>query len=475
MNIEYSNAIEKPAISLKQWVLPIFLILVFAGLISIPDKLEMQAKVSLLIFTATIILWATTKINAGYIAIVAMLAMVLCGVSEQQKLYHSMASDVIWLMIGAFILGGAVQVTGLAARITTFIVSKAQTVRGVFWLLTTVLIPLSLVIPSTSGRAALMIPVFKSISDTVSDKKINKVLALLIPTIILVSTITSLIAAGSHLIAIDLLNRMTGRTISYTQWLLYGLPFGVVASYLSSLILQYMLLSKAQRVKKLRFDSPKKEEKMSKNEKQTLFVILIMIGLWFTESLHGLEIATVTVLGALILTLPGKFGVLSWKKALHSVSWNLIIFVSASIVMGEALIETGAAQWIMDHAFNISGVLNGASEIYLLFFLALITLTSHIYINSHSARAVAMVPALLLLATSLQINPLAVLFIGITGMNFCQTFPVSSKALLMFFELENETYKTQDLMKSSLVLMALHLVLIFIFYFTYWDWVGLTF
>ena len=38
-----------------------------------------------------------------------------------------------------------------------------------------------------------------------------------------------------------------------------------------------------------------------------------MVAFWLTEWLHGLEIATVTIIGVFLLTLP-KLGVMQWKK-----------------------------------------------------------------------------------------------------------------------------------------------------------------
>jgi di/tricarboxylate transporter len=95
--------------------------------------------------------------------------------------------------------------------------------------------------------------------------------------------------------------------------------------------------------------------------------------------------------------------------------------------------------------------------------------------TSHTARAAALVPAILYLANSLQLNPVAVMFISTVGMDYCLTFPVSSKALLIFQDLEGETYKPTDLLRLSSALLPVHLGLIVLFYFTYWRWVGLSF
>ena len=94
--------------------------------------------------------------------------------------------------------------------------------------------------------------------------------------------------------------------------------------------------------------------------------------------------------------------------------------------------------------------------------------------TSHAARAVALVPPVLYLANSLNLDPMAVLFISTAGMDYCQTFPVSSKALLMFQEGGVETFEPADLLRLSAVLLPVHVVLIVLFYFGYWQWVGLS-
>jgi len=96
-----------------------------------------------------------------------------------------------------------------------------------------------------------------------------------------------------------------------------------------------------------------------------------------------------------------------------------------------------------------------------------------VYMTSHTARAAALVPPLLYLAQSLDLNPTAVLFISTVGMNYCLTFPVSSKALLVFQELDGATYQPADLLRLSFVMLPVHLGLILLFSYTYWPWAGL--
>jgi len=455
-------------------ILPISMTLVVGIGVMLPESLTREARIALFTFALATILWSTTKLNAAYVALAVTIVLVLSGGRPQEALFDSLATDVIWLMIGAFILGEAVKKTNLAGRLTNLVIAKASKVSQVFWLLTGVLAILSFFIPSTSGRAAVAMPVFNSLSDKIGDAKVTRALALLIPTIVLTSTICTLIGAGSHLIANDLLRQVSGSEISFLNWAIYGVPFGFAASAVSCFVILRMFLGKNERTIKLEKAETKTAKKFSSAEWKTIVVAGVMVALWMTESFHHFEIALVTTVGALVLMMP-NFGVMTWKEGLKSVSWNLIIFVGAALVLGKALIDTGAAQWIIENIFSISGIDKTDPQYLILATVAFISLTSHIYMTSHSARAAALVPAMIYFATSFGFNPATLVFISTVGMDYCLKFPVSSKALLMFQELDAETFQPPDLLKLSAVLLIIHLILMVVFYYGYWQFVGLKF
>ncbi len=58
-------------------------------------------------------------------------------------------------------------------------------------------------------------------------------------------------------------------------------------------------------------------------------------------------------------------------------------------------------------------------------------------------------------------------------MNYCVTFPVSSKALLLFYEEGDIPYDAKQLVKINAILMPLYILMMMIFYFTIWNWTGM--
>lgn len=452
---------------------PIFILTAALGLaLTIPGELAASARIALFAFGAAVILWSLSAINATYVALGAVLFMVLGGAIKQNKLFEVLAADVIWLMIGVFILGEAVRRTGLADRLTRTVAIRARNVNQMLWLVTLALLPLAVFIPSTSARAVVAIPLFRSLSQAANDSKVTRSLALLIPTVILVSTTASLTGAASHLIANDLLNEVSHERISFAAWLLYGAPFGVAASFASTLVISRLFLNAEERDLPLREIPVLRPRAFTRDEMITLALIAGMAVLWILEGWHGLKVATVSVVGAFVLTLPGV-GVLSWKNGVRAVPWNLVIFVGAALVLGNGVIETGAAKWLIEGVFATTHLAQVGSPLVVVLAVTMITLTSHIYLTSHTARTAALIPPLLSLAQGLGLNGATIMFIATVGMNYCLTFPVSAKGLLMFQELEDETWIPTDLLKLSAVLMPIYAALMVVFYYAWWRNVGL--
>ncbi|MBK1678661.1 citrate:succinate antiporter, partial [Rhodospirillum rubrum] len=175
---------------------------------------------------------------------------------------------------------------------------------------------------------------------------------------------------------------------------------------------------------------------LSGSEKKTLGLIAGMVVLWMTEGWHGYDIAFITMAGAMLLMLP-SIGIMEWKQGMKSVSWNLIMFVAAATALGKALVENGVVDWLQQIVFSKLRVLETAPPFITLLIIILVSVTSHLYITSHTTRAVVMIPAFIVLGQTLQLNASAVVFLTLVGMNYCITFPVSSKALLLYYEDES--------------------------------------
>lgn len=439
--------------------------------------LFIPAKTALTVFLITAALWMFTRINAAWVALVAVLVLAMTGATSEDRVFAMLGLDIIWLMIGAFTIGAAVEHSGLAARLASHVSRRARSVRQLFWLTTALLIPFTFLIPSTSGRAATLLPLLKLVPDD-AGAGLRRAYCLLIPVVILLATSAALTGAGSHLVLDELVLQRLGDRFGFGAWALWGLPFAMASSALACWTIMRLFLSAEQRDRRLGTADTSLPGSLSGAEWRTIAIAVATLALWFTSAWHDLGIALVAILAMLALTAPGV-GVIGFKQGLKAVNWPLIVFVGAAMLLGRTLIDTQAASWVMDGAFTASGLDPAApqrpAEWAIVAGVAGIAMVSHLVVTSHVARAAALGPPLLLFAQTAGVEPLAVLFIGAVGINYCITLPVCSKALMVFHDAEGDHgFTSADLARLSLVMALPNLLLIVIFYFMWWKWTGLS-
>ncbi|MDF9717309.1 SLC13 family permease [Nocardioides sp. ChNu-99] len=453
-----------------------------AALVTVPDGLSLDARLALLAFGVATVLWTLTDLDAGYVALGAgVLATVPVG--GQDALFASLGNDVVWLVVGAFVVGGALARSGLAGRLTAAVVGRARTVGGTLWLVTAAIVPLAFLVPSTSGRAAVLLPVHRALGEHLDgpraasggggQRRVTRALALLVPSVVLVSTVGTLVGATSHLVAVDLLHQATGETISYAAWALWGMPFAIAASALTCLAVQLLFLRRDERRRAVVVPAAERAP-WSRAERVAGAVLGLALAGWLTEPLHGLEIATVTLLAALALCAPAV-GVMTWKEGLGEVSWSLVLFVAGALALGGALVSSGAGDWVVGGLFALSGVAGLTSPLAVVAVLALLSATAHLYVTSHTVRAIALVPPSLYLAASLDLDAVAVVFLVSIGIDYCLTLPVSSKALLVFADADDrgDGFAPRDLLRLSAVLLPAWVALVVVTYEVWWSRTGL--
>ncbi|WP_316572250.1 SLC13 family permease [Neobacillus sp. YIM B06451] len=443
-------------------------------IISSASQLDYAAKVSLFAFLSAMTLWIATKISAGWVAVSLLVFIVLFKAGKPEILYHSLSEEIVWLMVGSFIIGEAVKKSGLAMRFSDSILKYSSSKNRVLFGVTTALFTSAFFIPSTSGRAALSMPMLKQLGTKFTAKE-QSVLAIIAPVVILMSTSATLIGAGSHLIGIGLLEKTVGQSISFVQWLIWGVPFALVVTFISVFIIKLMLWPKeaSQEFETRQCSNTTLEKKpLEKNEKKTLAIIFFLMAGWLSESIHGYDTAFITIFGSVLVMLP-KYGVISWKQGIKAVSWNLILFVAAATALGQVLVENGVVSWIEKGMFGILHLFGEAPDWLVITIILLVTVTSHLYITSHTTRAIVFIPSFILFSQSIGMNAVTAVFLCLIGMNYCITVPVSSKALLLFYEEGEISYDAKQLAKVSFVLAPIYILVMLLFYFTYWQWTGM--
>ena len=440
-----------------------------SALVWFGTPLSVDARLALIVFALAVVGWTMTNLDEAFVSLSAALALPLLGVRPGDALFTALGDPLVWLLFAAFILAAAVGKTGLLGRVAGGLAARAHTTAGLFgWAGLGIFLSVFLV-PSTSGRAALLLPVFLALAGATDNSRVRRALALLFPVVILLSAFATPLGAGANLVTAELLREFTGTNLGFGRWVALALPFTAVSCAVSVWVILRLFLTGTERRAAVKVPPPA-AARFSAAEGFVLAVLGATVLGWATEGMHGVSGVLIATVGALAVTLP-RVGVLSFKEALREVKWDLLLFLAATTELGRALVTTGAAAGLLEAVLGLFGPGALGSPTLFIALVALLALLSHLLIVSRTARASVLIPAVLLLSTSLGHNPALAAFVATAAFGFCLTMPVSAKPVALFGR--DGGYRPRDLLRLSAVLLPVHLVLLVVFALAVWPLMGL--
>lgn len=443
------------------------------GAIWVAGGASMEIRLTLTIFLVAVVAWTATSLDDTLIALVAALAVVGVGGATPERFYSALGQSTVWLLVSSFIIAAAVAATGLANRLTAVLVRRANTVAGLFRWLTLALGLTALVMPATSGRAALALPLFVSVSKAFGNPRITRALALLFPTVILLSAAGSLLGAGAHLVTAEIVAKMVGTEIDYLRWMVLGAPFAIASCVISTEVILRMFLDQDERsapVDHERLSETTSAKPWCRSEVAVAVIVATTVALWATSAHHGIDAAVLAIAAAVAVTLPAV-GSVSLATAIEGVPWNLVVFLAATLALGESLVSSGAAAWLAEGVFG--GLDASVAPILVIAVVAVVSLGAHLFVGSRSARASVLTPLVVLVGGATRLDPAGLAFMSAIAAGYCLTLTVSAKPVALFSKATPDSYTPGDLARLSAVLIPIHFALLMVFAMVVWPLLGL--
>lgn len=457
---------------------------VLAGLVTAVGLLGPDAGPSavptLAVFALAVWFWVFTDVDDTFVALGAAVVLAVAGISDTDVLFGSLGDDTMWLLIAAFIIAYAVAESGLATRAAAFVVTGARGPRTLAHLVTGALVATAFAVPATSGRAALALPVFLVLARVLAHRPaLVRMLALLFPTVILLSAVASLIGAGAHLITSQLLTAGGYEGFDFASWMILGLPLAVVSSHLAAELVLWLFTTGAERREPLligidEFDAAgagRVRGPLTVQQSRAALLLVAMIALWSTEALHGAPPALVALVGALVVTSP-RYGGVGLGAAVKQIPWSLLLFMAATVSLGHALSTTGAADLLAGVALAPVPDSGPAAGAVFVVAVVVVSALSHLVIQSRSARSAVLVPVVISLAPGLGVSPVAAALLSTAAAGLCHTLPSSAKPMTLFAGVSDvPTFDRRDLLRLSAWLTPL-MCLVFLAV-AWWVWPAL--
>lgn len=442
-----------------------------------PVALSLVGKKALILFSGIFVLYLTEAMPLAITSLAVVPLAVLLGVVNLKGALEGFASSSVYLLVGAFILATAMVKTKLAERITYVILSKiGSSTRNITLGIVLVNICLAFLVPSATARTAIMLPVCLGIIDLFQVQgRSNFGVALLLTLAFTNATISAGILTSTvpNPVTVDFIIKSGGPAISYTKWLIYGLP----PAFLMTLFTWWYVFRTYKPEhpeipggteyiqKRLQEAGP-----MSAEEKRTLAVFIGVIVFWMTGEWTKIDVLVTCLVGVVMLFLP-KFGVLKWSDAQKGVSWQIVLVAGGGIAMGDILMKTGAAKWLAVTIFSALG-LHSFSVLLLLIVVMFVVQYLHIFFVGTTAMATALLPIVLALAVEANIPPVV---LALPAGMIIGGYPV----LMFYGTLPNilvygtGKLRMEDYPRVGIVISAMACLVYALCAATYWRWLGL--
>jgi len=322
-----------------------------------PEAAMKRAHVMIGVLVVAALFWATGAVPVGITALLVGVLMYFFGVLPPDGVARAYAKDAVIFIFGVLAMAAAISKTGLDRRIGILLLSPSTSLVRMS-LIFAPMVAVTAAFLSEHALIAFIAPIFMMVyMGAIKAGGISKDKALVVMMLLTLNYACNVggpgspAAGGRNAIMIGILGDY-GISISFGQWVMYGLPFVPVMAVIIGLYFYLWSRNKLQ-ITKLDVSAAVRREsekigRMTADEYKTAVVLVALIIMWSALS------ATYGMGGPVILALVALniLGILRWKE-INSIHWDVVALYAAASAMGTGLAATGAALWIADTFVNM--------------------------------------------------------------------------------------------------------------------------
>jgi sodium-dependent dicarboxylate transporter 2/3/5 len=355
-----------------------------------------HGAIALLVFA--IVMWATEALHLAVTSLIILFIQPIIGVASFDNAVIGFANPIIFLMIGGFIIAEAIRKSGLAQRLTYTMLNRLGTSpdRSIFVAVFSTGL-LSAWIENVVAFAMLL-PIIKEIVPLMGVDDPEKGNSNFAKAMVLGASYGSLAGGfGTEIGTAPNLMAAAYTHLPFVNWMVFGFPLAIIMMLVIWKVLGRIFKPEVKGVMGgMDTITAKMEElgSMTRTEKLTLAILLFTIGLWVTTGITGINSYSVALIGAVLFF---AFKVIEWRDAQTGVDWGLIVFFGGALSLGAALLQTGAASWLIQDLIGLLGSNPSTVMIMVLLMVIAVLITQ---VMSNIALSAIMVPIAVTLAAA---------------------------------------------------------------------------
>ncbi len=447
------------------------------------NPLALDAKANLVLAIAALMIscWVLDAMPLPVVALFPIVLFPLSGISSLKEVTKSYADSIIFLFMGGFFIGIAIEKWHLHKRIALGIINITGTngnriILG--FILATGFLSLWL---SNTATTMMMFPIAMSVITVIAAHNdeasgIRNFSLVLMLSIAYASNFAlgTIIGTPPNVAYVNYIQEKFNYTIGFTDWMLVFMPLTIVL-----FVMLYWVLVKWLYPNKIKHsiegkayvkEELKKLGKLSVAEKRVLIVFATTVALWiFKDVLNALQKVLllddtiIAMIGAISLFIipsgmkekPGKEALLVWEDT-AKMAWGILILFGGGIALAKSLEEA----MLMDKLGTY--IASYASEN--IFVMILVVTALSIFLSevmSNVAQVIVMAPVITSVALAMGIDPLLLGIPMTLGASCASMLPMGTPPNAIVFA--SGFIKIKDMIKAGFVLNLVCTILIAIF------------
>lgn len=414
----------------------------------------------------TVLMWATHAIAQSAASIFLLILFSIFGQTPLPSVFKFPLSTNFIVIAMSFLMSQAIVNAGIAARLADNLLARfVRKSSDLVWVALVANILLSFLILQPFSRTILLAAIFIEYLKRHNANEDTREAVMLSLFVMAVTTLMMFITAD--VILNNFAVSISGVDISWLEWAKWmALP-----SAITSVVVAFMLIL----LFKKGFSGPLKSAepgaahpetetdtdhlvshgRFQTGEKQVLVIVLAAVGLWMTETVHGLSSAWVALVSVVCLFLTRNLTARDFKF----MNIHLLIFLTAAFSIGSVMQNSGVSG-VLFSVFNMEALLASSAPN-----LAIIGLNAilHLFVGSTVTTLSITVPGLLALTAGV-LNPVAVMLTSYVTVNLHFFLPFHQVVLLI----GSSYYSVRSIVKIGVVMTFLTPLLILFLYLPYW-------
>ncbi|KAF5088885.1 DASS family sodium-coupled anion symporter [Methanobacterium aggregans] len=419
-----------------------------------------HAALALLVFA--IIMWGTEPVDLPVTSIMILFLLPLLGIESFTNAAIGFANPIIFLMIGGFILAEAIRKSGLAKRFTYFLLSKLGTSPSMSIFAAVFSTGLLSAWIENVVAFAMLLPIIKEIIPLMGVKDAEKGNSNFAKAMVLGASYGSLAGGfGTEIGTAPNLMAAAYTHLPFANWMVFGFPLAIAMLFIIWKVLQWVFPPEVKGIvggKETLLNTLSTLGSITRTEKITAAILFFTILLWVTTGITGLDSYSVALIGAALYFITG---VVDWKDAQKNIDWGLIIFFGGALALGAALLNTGAANFLIN---NLIGLMGSDPSTMVIMILLMVIAVIFTQVMSNIALSAILIPIAVTLSSTqgLPVGTYAVPVAIACSLSFM--FPMADPTVAMAYG--TGYVKIKEILKAGIPMVIIGIILTIIILLT---------